>query len=56
MFFDDEKEENVMEVPYYEIIYFDDYNNKHYGKVKKDSDLLYMKERYDFLQCNFISQ
>ena len=32
----------------------DDYNNKHYGKVKEPDELLYMRDRYDFLQCNYV--
>ncbi len=56
MFFNFEREETNTKIttPYYEVIYLDDYNNKHYGKVKKPDELLYMRDRYDFLQCNYV--
>lgn len=56
MFFNFEREETNTKItaPYYEVIYLDDYNNKHYGKVKEPDELLYMRDRYDFLQCNYI--
>ena len=49
-----EKTNTKIIILYYEVIYLDDYNNKHYGKVKEPDELLYMRDRYDFLQCNYV--
>jgi len=49
-------EEEIVTIPYYETIYLDDNNVKHLAKVKDIESLMFMKNRFEILQCDYIKE
>ena len=50
------EEENVIKAPYYETVYLDDDNNKHLAKIKNTNDLIFVKDRFEILKCNYVAE
>lgn len=51
-----EDDREVMVTPYYETVYLDDNNIKHLAKIKDTDSLMFMKDRFEILQCDYVQE
>lgn len=52
----DMDEEEMITIPYYETVYLDDNNIKHLAKIKDTESLMFMKNRFEILQCDYVKE
>ena len=49
-------DEEMITTPYYETTYIDDYNDKHITRIKDDNTLMFYRERFDVIKCDYIGE
>ena len=47
------EDEDKIQLPYYEMVYADDENNKHIAAVKDSNEVFFMQDRFKVLECNY---
>lgn len=43
-------------VPYFEMTYLDDSRTIHITKLQEEKDVNFIKDRFDVVQCNYVSK